>query len=188
MIRLGIKLERNIKKWQKKTVSDLFSETVNRNPDKIAILFENECWTFRQLDQYANKVAHLFLEQGLKQGDTVAMFMDNCPEYIGLWLGLSKIGVRASFINYNLRENSLLHCINICKPKSIVYGSHFEEALKNVYTSLDIKVQNSLLSIGGDSLLLKSERLDKLLHKMSSDAPPPLQNTHMRGEKNNYYV
>ena len=45
----------------------------------------------------------------LKKGDCVALFMENKPEYIGIWLGLSKLGVITALINTNLRTHSLKH-------------------------------------------------------------------------------
>ena len=41
--------------------------------------------------------------QGLKFDDCIALLMENRPEYIIWWLGLTKIGVRIALINTNLR-------------------------------------------------------------------------------------
>jgi len=38
------------------TVSDLFSEMAACCPNKIAIIFEDQQWTFKELDEYANKM------------------------------------------------------------------------------------------------------------------------------------
>ena len=146
----------------------MFSETVSRHPDKPAILFEDQCWTFRELDCFANKVAHFFLDRGLKKGETVAIFMENCPELIGLCFGLGKIGVRSSLINYNLRESSLLHCLNICHPKAIVYSISVREALTAVQGDLDETLQQNVFSVGGNT----SDGLEAMMKSMSSDAPP----------------
>ena len=108
------KVMKDFKSWENSTVADVFSETVSRHPDKPAILFEDQCWTFHQLDCFANQVGHFFLEHGLKKGDTVAMFMENCPEFVGTWLGLNKIGVKASFINtiFVRQLSSLSECLS----------------------------------------------------------------------------
>jgi acyl-CoA synthetase (AMP-forming)/AMP-acid ligase II len=43
-----------------------------------------------QLELYSNRVANLFSTKfALKKGACVALLMDNCPEYVGLWLGKS---------------------------------------------------------------------------------------------------
>ena len=162
-------------------MADLFSKMVARHPDKNAILFEDQCWTFRQLDSYANKIAHFFLEHGLKRGDTVAMFMENCPEYIGLWLGLSKIGVQSSFINYNLRESGLVHCLRICEPKAIVYSDSLGEALRAVHGELEQAVEGKIFPLKGEDLLHKSQGLEEELRGMSSNPPSRPKGASSRG-------
>ena len=75
------------------TVADLFTKTAASYPNKIAVIFEDQRWTFKELDEYANKVGNHFRAVGLQKGDTVALFMENCPENLGIILGLCKIGV-----------------------------------------------------------------------------------------------
>ena len=158
----------------KKTIADVFSERVSRHPDKPAILFEDQCWSYRQLDCFANQIGHFFLEEhGLKKGDTVAMFMENCPEFVGTWLGLNRIGVKASFINCNLRKAALLHCLNICQPKAIVYTASLGEGLRAVYDDLDETLQKNCFSLEGeDNCLSASSNLETKVQSMSTDAPP----------------
>ena len=47
------------------TVADLFTKTAARYPNKIAVIFEDQRWTFKELDEYANKVGNHFRAVGL---------------------------------------------------------------------------------------------------------------------------
>ena len=103
----------------------------------------------------------------------MAMFMENCPEFVGTWLGLSKIGVKASFINCNLRKAALLHCLNVCQSKAIVYTASLGNGLKAVHGDLDDTLQRNCFSLEGDDLLLlASSNLETEMESMSTDAPP----------------
>jgi solute carrier family 27 fatty acid transporter 1/4 len=51
----------------------------------------------------------------------VALFMESSPEYVCMWLGLSKIGVIPALINFNLRMNSMVHCINAADAKALIF-------------------------------------------------------------------
>jgi acyl-coenzyme A synthetase/AMP-(fatty) acid ligase len=62
----------------------------------------------------------------LKKGDCVALFLENKPEYVATWIGLSKIGVISALINTNLQNQPLLHSIQLAKPKIVLYGSSLE--------------------------------------------------------------
>lgn len=66
-------------------------------------------------------MANLFKRHGLAKGDCVALFMPNKPEFVCIWLGLSKLGVVTALINNNLRLKSLAHCINISKAKALIF-------------------------------------------------------------------
>lgn len=79
------------------------------------------------MDEYTNQIANFFYESGYRKGDVISLFMENRPEYICLWLGLSKIGVVPALINFNLRFEPLAHCISISESKALVFGGEMSE-------------------------------------------------------------
>uniref|UniRef100_W5KGK8 Very long-chain fatty acid transport protein n=1 Tax=Astyanax mexicanus TaxID=7994 RepID=W5KGK8_ASTMX len=121
----------------------IFAETVQKYGDKTALIFEGtgEKWSFRELDDYSNRVANLLYQRGFREGDVVALFMENRSQYVGLWLGMAKIGVEAALINFNLRLEALVHCVNISGSKAVIFGSDnppqrgFTDRLFYIYTS-----------------------------------------------------
>ena len=103
----------------------MFVRTVAKHKDKPAILYEDEVWTFQDLENYSNAVANYFRNEGYTYGDTVAIVLENSPEYVALWMGMAKIGVHAALINTNLRGDALLHCVTVSDAKAVVYGKQF---------------------------------------------------------------
>ena len=81
---------------EKTLVPDLFVRTAAKYKNKAAILYEDEVWTFQDLENYSNAVANYFRNEGYGYGDSVAIVLENSPEYVGLWLGMAKIGVHAA--------------------------------------------------------------------------------------------
>ena len=75
----------------------------------------------------------------MKKGDCVALFMENRPEFVGIWYGLSKLGVITALINTNLKHKVLIHSIEIAKPKIIIYDEELENSI-----SFDLLTQNFL--------------------------------------------
>jgi len=131
------------------TVPQAFAKTVKRHENKAAIIFEGQEWTFKDLEDYSNRVANYFLRAGYKPGQCVALFMENRPEYVGLWLGCSKIGLVPALINSNLAGQSLLHSINAACARGIIFGGEFLEIVKELESSLsDVEL---FASGGGDS-------------------------------------
>ncbi|KAG7477307.1 hypothetical protein MATL_G00092960 [Megalops atlanticus] len=140
-----LKVKMNVRRHlcQRNTIPKIFTETVQHHGDKTALIFEGtgEAWTFRQLDSYSNRVANLLLERGFREGDVVALFMENRSQYVGLWLGMAKIGVEAALINFNLRLEALVHCVTISNAKAVVFGGELTEAVCEVHNSLGKSVK-----------------------------------------------
>ena len=86
------------------TVPDLIEEQVDKNPKKIAIEFEDKKYTYSELDQEANKIANWAIEKGYKTGDVISLLMENKPEFIFIWLGISKLGVTVACLNNNINS------------------------------------------------------------------------------------
>lgn len=87
------------------------------------------------METYSNRIANFFLSRGYSKGDTVALFMENRPEYVATWLGLAKIGVIPALINYNLSQDSLLHTVEIADCRAIIYGLELEKGKSKHTTS-----------------------------------------------------
>ncbi len=93
-------------------VADALERSVDRHADRTAILFEDEVWTYRDMDRRANRYARWARDLGLGPGDVVGLFMENQPDYLYVWFGLAKAGVATALINNQLTGRGLAHCVN----------------------------------------------------------------------------
>ncbi|XP_004530848.1 long-chain fatty acid transport protein 1 isoform X2 [Ceratitis capitata] len=131
-----------IKRYERNNVSvgDIFQMNVEKYPDKLVIVSETQSWTFRQLDQFANRIADLFHSHGFKKGDVIGLLLENRAEFVGMWLGLSKLGITIALVNTNLTGASLVHCIVVAKCSAFIYGEDFEETIEGVATQIPPKL------------------------------------------------
>lgn len=161
----------------KSNIPSIFAQTVKRHPDKPAMIYEatGETWTFVQLDQICNAVAHWARSQGWVSGDVVALFMESRPLQVALWLGLAKVGVEAALINFSLRCDPLLHCIGVSGSRAIVFGAELADAMLEISSSLgQSMVRFSTGDLGMELLArLGAQPLDPLLAAAPRHAPPP---------------
>ena len=118
------------------TVPKIFRQTVTRCPDKVLFYYKDEEWTFQRVEDYSNRIAQFFLQEGFTKGDTVAVFMENRPEFVCTWLGLAKIGVVPALINYNLRAESLHHSILVAGCRAVVFSSSLSAAVAEIFSML----------------------------------------------------
>ncbi|XP_067217259.1 long-chain fatty acid transport protein 4 isoform X2 [Linepithema humile] len=157
-------------------VADIFRQYVNRHPNKACLIFEDQEWTYQQVEDFSNKIATIFKSHGYKKGDAIALLLENRPEFVAIWLGLSKLGVITPLINTNLRKTTLLHSISIANCQALIYGAEFFDAVTDIVSSLDAKL--ALYRFGSHpnamSIGLKEKDLNALLADTSA-TPPVLQ-------------
>ena len=141
-----------------------FEQAVRENPQGVAILYRDVSFTYSEFNQWANRLAHVFLRQGLKKGDVATVLIENRPELLVTALALSKIGVIAALVNTSQTGKVLTHSINLVKPSVLVTGA---ECAANV---MDVRA-DLLLS---DSQLFWLDDADCSQH--AGQAPEGLRN------------
>jgi amino acid adenylation domain-containing protein len=73
-------------------VHQLFEAQVQRAPDALALAFENECLTYRELNCRANQLAHYLGHLGVGPETLVGIGLNRSPEMIVALLGILKAG------------------------------------------------------------------------------------------------
>jgi fatty-acyl-CoA synthase len=106
-----------------RTLPALIEELAETHGNSPALLSDRESLTYRELAARANRYARWAIELGVAQGDTVCLMMPNRPEYLAIWLGLTRVGGIVALINTSLTGAALAHCINIVKPKHIIVAA-----------------------------------------------------------------
>ena len=74
------------------TIHALFEAQAVLTPDAMAVTGGGITWTYRELNQQADRVSALLRRLGVKPGDTVAVCMERSPEMIAGILGILKTG------------------------------------------------------------------------------------------------
>ncbi|WP_312029447.1 non-ribosomal peptide synthetase, partial [Mycolicibacterium sp. CBMA 334] len=74
------------------SIPTLFAEQVARTPDAVAVTFEGRSMTYRELDEAANRLAHLLSGQGVGRGEVVALLFSRSAEAIVAILAVLKTG------------------------------------------------------------------------------------------------
>ncbi|MGB8190837.1 MAG: amino acid adenylation domain-containing protein, partial [Chitinophagaceae bacterium] len=75
-----------------KTIISLFEEQVAKTPEAIAVVFENEKLSYRQLHEHSNQMAHYLISKGVHAETLVPLCIDRSAEMIIAILGILKAG------------------------------------------------------------------------------------------------
>ena len=105
------------------TVADVLESHAEKTPDKPFILFKDDSYSYADISRESNQMARFVHHSGVAGlRDSVAMLMHNEPAFLSLFYAFNKLGVASAFLNYNLKPQSLLHCITTCEAKAVVCG------------------------------------------------------------------
>lgn len=77
---------------QTKCVHELFEEQAARTPEKIAVSFENKTFTYKELNEASNQLAHALQSSGIAPESLVGLAMEPSVELIVGILGILKAG------------------------------------------------------------------------------------------------
>ncbi|HEY2036426.1 MAG TPA: long-chain-acyl-CoA synthetase [Steroidobacteraceae bacterium] len=118
-----------IQRHPRRTLAPLIEELAGRLESAPALVSPHASLSYRSLAQRINRYARWALAQGLQPGDVVCLLMENCPDYMAAWLGLTRAGVTVALLNTHLAGEPLLHCIRIVSPRGLIAGAGFGERL-----------------------------------------------------------
>ncbi len=85
-----------------KTIVNLFEEQVEKTPDNIAVVFENQKFTYKQLNEKANQLARYLKSLNIQDNDKIAILLPRSYELI-----LSMLAIKKANCAYLLIEPSL---------------------------------------------------------------------------------
>ena len=115
-----------------------FEKAVQRNPEGIALRFEDQSFSYTELNGWANQIAHYYLSLGAKKGDVVALMVENRPEMLASVIGLAKLGVTIALLNTSQVGKVLAHSINLVKPIAVIVGEECHAAVAEIRDELNI--------------------------------------------------
>ena len=115
-----------------------FEKAVKRNPQGIALLFEDQSYSYRALNEWANQIAHYYLSLGAKKGDVIAEMVENRPELIATIVALAKIGVTIALVNTSQVGKVLAHSINLVNPIAVIAGEEVRAAIDEARPELKV--------------------------------------------------
>ncbi|MBD2812214.1 amino acid adenylation domain-containing protein [Xenorhabdus sp. Vera] len=77
---------------QNALIHQLIEAQAAKTPDATAIVYENRSFSYDELNQHANRLAHHLIAQGVRPDDRVAIGIERSPEMVVGLLGILKAG------------------------------------------------------------------------------------------------
>ncbi|MCA1989987.1 MAG: long-chain fatty acid--CoA ligase, partial [Desulfarculus sp.] len=120
-------------------LGDLLRDTAKQYPDNKAIIFLDSVMSYRELDDYVDRLATAFDQMGIKKGDVVAMMLPNSPQFVITFYACQRIGVTTTAINPTYKPLEIKHQLNDSGAKAFVVLDSVYEAAGKVLDQTKVK-------------------------------------------------
>ena len=104
----------------KTCVHRLFEQQVERTPDAIAVVWQGQSISYRDLNERANQVAHLLLRRGVQQEDLVGSCVQRTFQMVVVLLGILKAGAAYVPLDSRLPDERFSFLLADSKPAAII--------------------------------------------------------------------
>ncbi len=94
------------------SVAETFLHNAKRTPEKPCIHFEGKTYTYAWLRKRAEAFAGALCAWGIEPGDRIALFLENCPDFLAAYLGVSLAGGVVVLVNTQYRQVELRHILS----------------------------------------------------------------------------
>lgn len=109
------------------TVGSLLERTALRFPERPAMEFRQQVWTYREFDQTVDRVARRLLALGIKKGDHLAIWCEAEPNNIFLFYAAARIGAVVVMLNTSLGRPELLNLLRWTDVSWLAIGDGYKD-------------------------------------------------------------
>jgi long-chain acyl-CoA synthetase len=90
-------------------VAETLKNSARNHPEKTAFIFGEQEFSYRQIDQVANQVAHALRAKGIGKGDKVALSCLNLPYFPMIYYGILKAGAVCVPLSVLLKKDEIAY-------------------------------------------------------------------------------
>ena len=152
-------------------IGTLLPHHAQYTPDKTAIIFDDQRYTWAQFNANVNKLANALLAMGIGKGDKIATILPNCLEIMEIYMAVAKIGVVVVPLSPLLRGDGLVRLVNDSDSVLVITDSSFVEIIDPIHDQFEQVPSNRFVLI--DSAEHEGYRHYHALTDAASSHEPP---------------
>jgi fatty-acyl-CoA synthase len=126
----------NLAKSRERILPTVVDELAEKYGDAPALLSDEETLTYRALAERSNQYARWALDHRIAKGDVVALMMTNRPDYMAVWLGITRVGGIVALVNTSLAGPALAHVVNVASPSHVIVSSTLADQFESAAADL----------------------------------------------------
>ncbi|ENX5270004.1 amino acid adenylation domain-containing protein [Salmonella enterica] len=100
----------------------LFERNAQENPQRLALVFRQQSYTYGELNRRANRLANHLIHSGIGPDDRVALLLERTPAMLVALLGVLKAGAAYVPLDTGYPEERVEYMLRHCQPKLLLGG------------------------------------------------------------------
>lgn len=152
-------------------VQQFLESSASRTPEKIALVHGKERLSYAEIDSGANRIAAALRTNGVRRGDRVGIFMDNCTEAALCIFGVLKADAAFVMINPTTKPDKVEFILTNCTAAALLtQGKRLGVVSQIKVPSLRLVISTSLAAPARTDRGVAILGLEEVLSKSSTEA------------------
>lgn len=123
------------------TIVSIFEEQVRLTPNNIALICEEKCLTYDELNKKANSLAHLLIQRGIKANDIVCIMTNRSLETVICMMAILKAGAAFFNVDPNYPIERTKYYIEDSKTRYVLTQSELKDPVKSIENCIEIDLK-----------------------------------------------
>src|SRR5210317_967532 len=120
-----------------KSVPQLFDEMADKYSGQAALIFYGKKIKYGELKKLTDRFAAALADLGVAKGQTVALYLLNCPQYVIAYIGALKVGAKVTPISPVYTSQEVKHQLEDSETKTIICEDILYDNVEKTKIDLD---------------------------------------------------
>lgn len=153
------------------TPLDWKRRAVKYYPNKIAVIDEDKQFTYQEFGDRADKLSKALLQEGIQEGDHVAVMLPNTHYMLECFYGICQLGAAMVPLNYRLNAEDLEYIIGHSDAKILIADEEFTGPIEEIVDKLSLE-KMIIVAVDGQDTSLTGVDYEYFLEQ-APDTPLP---------------
>jgi olefin beta-lactone synthetase len=165
-------------------IIDLFFQSAQKYPDKVAIIDGDKQITFSELEQSVKSTSAYFIKKGIVKNDRVMLFAPMSIDLYRIVLALFNIGATAVFLDEWVSKKRMEECCKIAQCKAFIgvlkarIFAFFSSELRKIPVKLGVSTPATILINDSKTKVYKSDTALITFTTGTTGVPKAAKRTH----------
>jgi len=122
-----------------KPLSEYLRDWAVMTPENVALSFYGKDLTYKELDEMIDRFAWGLVDLGVKKGDRVALYMENCPQFVISYFGIHRAGGVVVPLNPMFKHAELEYEINDAQAETLISFDFLFPEVEKIKEQIQLK-------------------------------------------------